>query len=157
MPFIWYYNVNFDLRMRNWCFYNSSIVFMPNTDKTKPWWSLFAEECLLKYYILRLSLFGKEVILAQSVKEFDSTSIDNHISTIQCHSLACPKLSEIDLFSVGVCLKLLLTRVFPVLVTPINDWQCGHPLLYALFVSYNTFKTLPRESFVMWRSMTPFL
>lgn len=110
-----------------------------------------------KKLYLKLSLLGKEVILAQSVKEFDSTSTHNHISTIQCHSLACPKLSEIDLFSVGVFLKLLLTRVFPVLVTPINDWQCGHPLLYSLFVSYNTFKTLPRESFAVWRSMTPFL
>ena len=65
-----------------------------------------------KRLYLRLSLFGKKVILAQSVKEFDSTSIDNHISNIQCHSLACPKLSEIDLFSVGVFLKLLLTRFF---------------------------------------------
>ena len=110
-----------------------------------------------KKLYLKLSLFGKEVILAQSVKEFDSTSIDNHISTIQCHSLACPKLCEIDLFSVGVFLKLLLTRVFPVLVTPINDWQYGHPLLYSLFVSYNTFKTLPWESFAMWRGMTSFL
>lgn len=110
-----------------------------------------------KKLYLKLSLFGKEVILPQSVKEFDSTSIDNHISTIQCHSLACPKLFEVGLFSVGVFLKLLLTRVFPVLVTPINDWQCGHPLFYSLFVSCNTFKTLPRESFAMWRSMTPFL
>ena len=65
-----------------------------------------------KKLYLKLSLFGKEVILAQSVKEFDSTSIDNHISNIQCHSLTFPKLSEIDLFSVGVFLKLLLTRFF---------------------------------------------
>ena len=74
-----------------------------------------------KKLYLKLSLLRKEIILAQSVKEYGPTSIDNNISTIQCHSVACPKFSEIALFSVGVCLKLLLTCVFPVLVTPIND------------------------------------
>ena len=77
---------------------------------------------------LKLFLLGKEIILAQLVKEFATTSFDNHIFTIHCHSLACPKLSEIDLSSVAVCLKLLLTRLFSVLVTPVNEQQCGHPL-----------------------------
>lgn len=113
MPFIWYYSVNFDFRMRNWCFCNLSIALCLILIREAVMVFVSRRMSSKKLY-LKLSLLGKEIILAQPVKEFGPTSIDNHISTIQCHSLACPKLPEIDLFLVGVCLKLLLTRVFSV-------------------------------------------
>lgn len=102
-----------------------------------------------KLLIFKLSLLGKDINPAQSVKDLgvkvDPTlSFDNHISTTVSSCMS--KLSQISRVRFVFKKELLETIINTLFsVSYITVRQYGHPRHPVMFVKYNTFKTLPRE------------
>ena len=115
-----------------------------------------------KSLIFKLSLLGKDINPAQSVKDLglivDPTlSFDNHISTTQLTTVSScmSKLSQISRVRFVFNKELLETIINALFsVNYITFRQYGHPPQPVMFVRYNTFKTLPRELLATERSMT---
>ena len=128
---------------------------MLNPDKTKL--MVFSSRGMLpKLPAFKLSLLGKEIIPAQSVKDhgmiFDPTlSFDNDISATvsSCMSKLC-QISRVKFVFNNELLKTII-RLF--LVSCIIVRQFGHQRQLAISVSYSTFRTLPPVLYVMLRNM----